>query len=197
MSAKSTWWSITINNPVDADRELLKTPPDFVKHVVGQDEIGEEGTLHLQYAVQCKSQQRFSAIKAWLPRAHIEPARNVKALQNYVTKTESAVEGTQFSTTSASSYITPSAFPRWLAKYFQDQFISTTDVPVPDDVNPEWAAEWAIRRATRNGFDVLHLWRQLRPVTISFWAELSGYGEDMSLDEFIADLKKRRVEGSL
>lgn len=192
-TTKATWWSITINNPTDEDRELLAHPPDFIKQVMGQDERGEEGTLHIQAALQCKTQQRFSAIKAWLPRAHIEPARNIKALQNYVNKDDTAVAGTRFTSENKDSYITPSAFPRWLATYFNEQFVSTGDNPIPDDVNPEWAADWAVRRATRNGFNVLHLWKQMRPIIIQFWAELSGYGDEMSLDEFIRAEREKRL----
>lgn len=188
-TAKSTWWSITINNPSDADRALLDSPPDFVRNVMGQDERGEEGTLHIQAAVQCKTQVRFSAIKSWLPRAHIEPARNVKALQNYVAKDDTAIDGTRFATENKSGYITPSAFPRWLAEYFIQEFVSTNDIALPDEVNAEWATEWAVRRATRAGHNVLHMWRQMRCVIISFWPELCGYGDDVTLDEFVKQRK--------
>lgn len=36
-------------------------------------------------------QQRFSAVKKQFPRAHIEPAKNVAALEQYVTKEETRV----------------------------------------------------------------------------------------------------------
>lgn len=91
---KASHWSITINNPAEEDRQALKDHPTFVKKVVCQDEVGENGTLHIQGYIQT-TQVRFSAIKKWLPRAHIEVARNKQALLNYVQKEETAVSGTQ------------------------------------------------------------------------------------------------------
>lgn len=93
---RATWWSITINNPTEADRQALEKGnlPTYVKSVRLQDEVGEQGTLHIQAAVNTL-QVRLSAIKQWLPRAHIEVARNRDALLNYVQKEETAVAGTQ------------------------------------------------------------------------------------------------------
>lgn len=94
MSLRSSWWSITINNPTDDDRLRLKDFPSFVKMVKCQDEVGESGTLHIQGAVNT-AQTRLSALKEWLPRAHIEVARDKQALLKYVEKTETAVPNTQ------------------------------------------------------------------------------------------------------
>lgn len=93
-SQRAALWSITINNPTQEDRDALKAHPSFVKMVKYQDEIGDEGTLHIQGAVQT-AQVRFAAIKKWLPRAHIEIARNKQALLNYVAKEDTAVPDTQ------------------------------------------------------------------------------------------------------
>lgn len=93
---RASWWSITINNPTESDRSLLEKAnlPSWVKAVHYQDEVGDEGTLHIQGAVNT-AQVRFSAMKGWLPRAHIEIARNKEALLKYVQKAETAVTGTQ------------------------------------------------------------------------------------------------------
>lgn len=120
MSESGTVWSITINNPSDEDREALKSWPSFVKEVIGQDEVGENGTLHFQGLVKCKYTTKFNALKKWLPRSHIEKARNVKALMNYVQKSETAVEGTQIKLSECVSeskeFITPSKFPRLVVR---------------------------------------------------------------------------------
>lgn len=58
--------------------------------ITGQMEQGEEGTTHYQ-AMLKTPQLRFSAVKKVFPRAHIEIARNAKALANYVHKDESRV----------------------------------------------------------------------------------------------------------
>lgn len=83
---RATCWSVTINNPISADDEniaIAKQKSGW--HVEGQLEQGEEGTPHYQLMVKTP-QVRFSAIKKLFPRAHIEVARNVKALASYVHK---------------------------------------------------------------------------------------------------------------
>lgn len=86
MSDRATCWSVTINNPIPADDEsiaLAKQQSGW--KVEGQLEKGEEGTPHYQLMVKTP-QVRFSALKKAFPRAHIEVARNVKALEAYVHK---------------------------------------------------------------------------------------------------------------
>lgn len=91
---RQTWWSLTINNPTPEDDILLANTPRFVKRIKYQKEVGENGTEHYQIALNTQ-QVRFSQIKNWLSRAHIEPARNPQALLNYVEKSDTAVAGTQ------------------------------------------------------------------------------------------------------
>jgi len=79
---RATCWSITINNPTDADlRPTL--PAKWV--LTGQIEQGKEGTVHYQ-GMLTTTQVWRSAVKKILPRAHIEPAKNKAALQKYVSK---------------------------------------------------------------------------------------------------------------
>ena len=87
MSERATCWSITINNPTAADM-APNLPPGW--KLQGQIERGEEGTEHFQ-GMLTTPQSRFSAIKAHLPRAHIEIARDRKALQAYVHKSETRI----------------------------------------------------------------------------------------------------------
>jgi len=96
MAMRGSWWSITINNPTDEDRLFLRAPPEFVKEMIYQDEVGTTGTLHIQGCLNT-NQQRMTAIKEWLPRAHIEKAykQNGEALKNYCRKTDTAVPETQ------------------------------------------------------------------------------------------------------
>ena len=62
----------------------------WVKDVKGQLEKGEEGTTHIQGYLHT-NQVRFSMVKKALSRAHIEPARNTLALQQYVQKEDTRV----------------------------------------------------------------------------------------------------------
>lgn len=85
---RATCWSITINNPTEKDY----TPelPGGWK-MTGQVEVGDQGTRHYQ-GMLTTNQQRFSAIQKVFPRAHIEVAKNRKALEKYVHKTDTRVE---------------------------------------------------------------------------------------------------------
>jgi len=84
---RSNHWSLTINNPSPADYEEMDRARQKGWKVTGQLEKGEEGTPHLQLHLQTP-QVRFSAVKKAFSRAHIEVARNVQALENYVNKEE-------------------------------------------------------------------------------------------------------------
>ena len=88
---KSCCWSVTINNPTDADDECIAQARQRNWKVEGQKEKGENGTEHYQLMV-LSNQQRFSTIKKAFPRAHIEPAKNKEALLKYVNKEETRVD---------------------------------------------------------------------------------------------------------
>jgi len=82
---RATAWSLTINNPTPADEEGIALARQKGWKVEGQLEKGKDGTPHYQLLVKTP-QVRFSALKKAFPRAHVEVARNVQALQQYVTK---------------------------------------------------------------------------------------------------------------
>lgn len=89
---KSTYWSITINNPTADDREAIATARSRGWQVEGQIERAEStGTIHLQLRLRTPH-IRFGAVKKVFKRAHIEAARNPAALKNYVHKEETRVE---------------------------------------------------------------------------------------------------------
>jgi len=117
MSARASWWSITINNPTDDDRNALKSEnwPTWVKRYDGQEEVGKDGTLHIQGALNT-AQIRFAAVKGWLKRAHIEAARDKSALLKYVAKSDTAVEGTYKS--ESKEYLTMDKALKKLATYY-------------------------------------------------------------------------------
>lgn len=89
---KSAAWSVTAFNEEISLLEDVNTYPDFVKEVLGgRESCPETGTMHFQGAVILHSQQRFSALKKWLPTAHWEPARQREALKRYAMKEDTAV----------------------------------------------------------------------------------------------------------
>jgi len=86
------WFSITCFD--DGEITFCEIPlwPTFVKYIHGgREECPKTKKIHFQGAVQCKTQQRFSAIKKMLPKAHIEPARTEQALLKYAMKKDTAV----------------------------------------------------------------------------------------------------------
>lgn len=89
---KARCWSITINNPTEADQSRIQllSSERWFKGWNGQIEKGKEGTEHIQGMLRTDS-VRFAQIKKALPRAHIEIARNEKALEQYVSKAETRV----------------------------------------------------------------------------------------------------------
>lgn len=140
MTERASWWSITINNPTEVDRDALRNPPTFVKLVKCQDEVGENETLHIQGCVNT-TQVRFSQMKNWLQRAHIEVARDKSALLKYVEKTDTAVDGTQF--TNKPEFLTTAKALRKLAKAYER--------PSEEDIGnrPDTAIKRAYWRAVR------------------------------------------------
>jgi len=114
---RSSTWSLTINNPTSADEEEIARARQKGWKVDGQLEKGENGTTHYQLILKTP-QVRFSAIKKAFSRAHIEVARNVQALENYVHK-----EDTRAGTLASSSEMYPSLSKFWqlVYKYIDQQ----------------------------------------------------------------------------
>jgi len=90
MDKRATCWSVTINNPTATDEENIALARQKKWTVIGQLEVGKEGTPHYQLLVKTP-QVRFAAIKKQFPRAHIEVAINNVALAKYVTKEDTRV----------------------------------------------------------------------------------------------------------
>lgn len=94
MSDRGTAWSVTLNMK-NVSRERCEGMIEQAKNsnwgVRGQIEEGKEGTPHYQLLIRTP-QVRFSAVKRVFPTAHIEKARNVKALESYVHKEEGRLE---------------------------------------------------------------------------------------------------------
>jgi len=91
MSDRASAWSVTINNPTaDDETDINSARQRKGWTIIGQKEKGEEGTPHYQLLVKTP-QTRFSALKNAFPRAHIEKARNVKALETYVQKEDTRI----------------------------------------------------------------------------------------------------------
>lgn len=93
---KGRYWSVTTYDPGEFGLISNKESwPHYVRECKFQQEkCPTTGKLHWQVALLTE-QVRFSAIKKFLPTAHIELARNKDALLNYVEKDDTAVPATR------------------------------------------------------------------------------------------------------
>jgi len=93
-SVRGTHWSVTLNMK-NISRERCEEQIEAARQanwgVQGQIEEGKEGTPHYQLLVKTP-QVRATALKRVFPTAHIEKARNAKALELYVHKEEGRLE---------------------------------------------------------------------------------------------------------
>jgi len=130
MDTRGTCWSITINNPTEADKEGLNIALQKGWKPEGQQEKGVNGVLHYQLMLKTP-QVRFSAVKKVFPRAHIELARNVSALAQYVHKEETKVDDLPLS-----SERYPSLTKYWdlVYQYCLDNLLLDMDTPA----DPRW-----------------------------------------------------------
>lgn len=112
---KATYWCVTAFNAEIEAMENKSTWPTWVAEVHGGRELcPKTKKLHFQGMVKCKSQQRLSAFKPWLPTAHLEAARQKDALKQYALKAETAV-GPKTSVKNEKPYYTTEMILRLLA----------------------------------------------------------------------------------
>lgn len=97
MGSKTRNYCFTLNNPTVLEIELIKNYE--VKYQCHQEEIGAEGTRHLQGYVQFTNPVGLQGARRFSLRAHFERARGTP-LQciEYCSKPESAVPGTFWET---------------------------------------------------------------------------------------------------
>jgi len=65
-------WMITINHPTEEDKLLLDALKSEANYWVIGSEVGDQGTPHLQCFFSLKKGVRMSALKAKIPRAHLD-----------------------------------------------------------------------------------------------------------------------------
>jgi len=99
-------WSLTVFDPGEFTALTTKESwPHWVRVVkLQEEECPETKRRHWQVALFTQW-IRFSAIKKWLPTAHIEIARNKQALLKYVEKDDTAIAGTRQNLESEKQYM--------------------------------------------------------------------------------------------
>lgn len=85
-SSPKKHWCFTFNNYTTVEKnELVQLFQHLGLYVIGQ-EIGENGTPHLQGYIALKTKKRLTALKKINKRIHWEPTRNVEASIEYCKK---------------------------------------------------------------------------------------------------------------
>lgn len=126
---RATCWSVTCNLK-NVSRATVESCMEAARSkgwgVQGQVEVGAEGTEHFQLMIRTP-QERFSALKKVFPTAHIEVARNPKALEQYVDKEDTCKEKLK------KIEVTFLTYPQVRKQFFQ--WVVTHDPPFPPYLN--------------------------------------------------------------
>lgn len=90
-SSPKKHWLFTLNNFTPEDIEIIKCSKIIEKCVI-QEEIGEQGTKHLQGYICLHKKKRLNELKnEYLYKAHYEPCNNIQKSIEYCQKTETKV----------------------------------------------------------------------------------------------------------
>lgn len=144
--------------------------------VEGQLEEGEEGTQHYQLMVKTP-QERFAALKKVFPTAHIEVARNKKALEQYVHKEDTRVEKLK------SIEVTFLTYPQVRTQFFK-WLISVNGPPHPyhihdpDDRLREWDRFIGLSIEEGMNCDLIGMNPQHRGCISKYWYHYIAYELD-------------------
>lgn len=78
----------TLNNPTEEEKETIRNLKDNIRYMIVGEEVGEQGTPHLQGYIGFEKRKTFNSIKELIgQRAHIESAKgNDEQNRKYCTK---------------------------------------------------------------------------------------------------------------
>lgn len=86
-NTRSRYWFGTLNNYTEDDFLFLdiwlKAEADDYAF---QEELGKDGTPHIQFCIKFKNARYFNSVKKNIPKAHIEMCKNWAAARNYCLK---------------------------------------------------------------------------------------------------------------
>lgn len=170
--ARGTCWSVTCNLK-NVSRERVEECMDNARKsgwgIEGQLEEGEEGTQHYQLMVKTP-QVRFSAVKRMFPTAHIELARNPKALAQYVQKEDTRIESMK------PIEVTFLTYPQVKAQFFK-WYIDTLQPPCrdPDDRLAMWDRFIGLSIEEGMHVDLIGMNPQHRGCISKYWLHYIAY----------------------
>ena len=131
---KATWWSLTIFDEAEKAFAAAGVFPPFVAQLHGGlEKCPDTGRIHFQGALQCRSQQRFTAIKKIFPKAHIEAARSAEALRKYAMKQDTA---------HGAKSVVANATPYWTTEMIL-KLLAITSVPISERAGDRKERFWS------------------------------------------------------
>ena len=80
----SKTWMITLNNPTEEEKRSMKAF-ECNRRVIGE-EVGEQGTPHLQCVYVFKKAMTFKGLKKLMPRANLQKCKSLTHAWNYCIK---------------------------------------------------------------------------------------------------------------
>jgi len=83
-NAVSKTWMITLNNPTEDEKRSMKAF-ECNRRVIGE-EVGEQGTPHLQCVYVFKKAMTFKGLKKLMPRANLQKCKSLTHAWNYCIK---------------------------------------------------------------------------------------------------------------
>jgi len=190
VKGKARNWSITLNNPTEEELEVWRTATQhhWVKETRGQLEQGENGTRHVQGLMRTEP-VAWTRVKRLLPRAHVEVARNVFALERYVQKRETRLETLGHQVAPERKVITPQLLHSRLSSTLYERMFCKG--------HPQfWAYRESVgwRRAywdpVPDDWDQLEHWEQLRRVARHNHRYIEKHADEMiteAIDGLIED----------
>lgn len=127
-TSKTRNWFFTLNNytKMDIGTILNENTKKNLKQFCFQEEIGENGTRHLQGVLAYSNPISFNTMKKLLPRAHWKRTRNLKKALAYCCK-----EDTRAGQTWTYNYDIPTTEERMWERYIDinvKELIRTTDL---------------------------------------------------------------------
>lgn len=134
-----TYWSMTINNPTDADMVLVRNPNEkYIRQFIWTPEQGESGTPHVQAYIRLHRNQPVSFVSKLYPRASLKGCSSDEHefnVSNYAQKDDPTTRGPHTNTLfdplpSADTLLVKVLSQVWEDPDFLKQVDNPDDIPI-------------------------------------------------------------------
>lgn len=150
-----TFWSVTINNPDDNDLLIVRNPNDrYVRQVVWTNEVGAEGTPHVQMWVRLHRNNSLSLLKRLYPRGHLKGIAKDEYNENchaYAQKDDDTTQGSHVLTNASGPpdavNVLQQVIGRMFSCYYPDSHPLFSSVPHAEfESDRRGAEDWLVMK---------------------------------------------------